>query len=161
MHSLCVYYFGSGLETECCSRVGSWSFGKITVSICLAVGLPVFSSHLCVLLAHPCLWNFQFCFAPLCVYYPVSPSKFILFISSHSPDLPSRFIILILDTIIYASLQALANLRSICEMGREPWPDRLCPAPPGRVNTGGGSSHTPSVWLMSYGSREYTERWDG
>lgn len=44
----------------------------------------------------------------LCVF-TVSPSKFIQFISNHTPDLPRRFIILVLDNTISSSLKTLAS----------------------------------------------------
>lgn len=84
----------------------------------------------------------------------MSPSKLILFTSDHSPDLSSRFIILLLATILLASLQALVSLRSTYGVGSQPRPGLLCPTPRGPGYIGDSWSHVPSVWSMSHSSGE-------
>lgn len=101
-----------------------------------------FKSHLYIV-GSPLPMKFPFVFCiPGCLLYYVT-IKIILFISNHSPDLPSRFVSLIIDAPISANFQGLVRLRSICGVAIKPWPGPLCSDLPD------GWSHVRSVWLMS------------
>lgn len=107
-----------------------------------------FQSHLYIVGSPlPMKFPFVFCIPGYLLYYVTI--KIIMFISNHSPDLPSRFISLIIDAPISANFQGLVSLRSICRVAIKLWPGPLCSALPD------GWSHVHSAWLMACISSGY------
>ena len=127
-------------------RLGSRPFGKVTISICLTVGIPhLFQSHLYIVGPPLCMkCPFVFC-TPVCLLYHHQNGSFYFQPLPLFAKLMYEF-----DPQYHGFFQFVSpcKFKEHLWRGCELWPGPLFSVLPAFGNIRGGWSHVPFIWSM-------------